>query len=119
MIGQYPGMTPESNGPSQKECNLHIENMMCDANISLFCCLQSEVPCQSDTQGWKSGEVYLEPYYMREFPRPFARYSTIVQGFTDQKVTFIHNPIEDLNVPTCNSSLLNLLSCLIQHLEAD
>ena len=118
MIGQYPGMTPESNGPSQKECNVHIQNMVCDANISLFCCLQSEVSCQTDDNAWASGGIYLEPYYRREFPRPFTRYSTIAQEM-NREVQFVHNPIEDLNVPTCNASLLNLLSRLIQHLEAD
>lgn len=118
MIGQYPGMTPESNGPSQKECNIHIENMVSDANITLFCCLQSEVPCQLDDASWAS-DVYLEPYYRREFPRPFTRYSTIAQALTDRTIRFIHNPIEDLSVPSCNDSLLNLLSQLIEHFEAD
>jgi alanine transaminase len=116
MIGQYPGMTPESNGPSQKECSIHIENMVSDAKITLFCCLQSEVPCQLDDVAWAS-DVYLEPYYRREFPRPFTRYSTIAQALAERPIKFIHNPIEDLSVPTCNSSLLNLLSQLIQHFE--
>ena len=121
MIGQYPGVTPESNGPTQRECNNHIENMVRDAKISLFCCLQSEVPCQSDNVGWREeNEVYLESYYRREFPRPFTRYSTIVQDLAgDRMIEFVHNPIEDLGVPTCNNSLLNLLSRLIRHLEEE
>jgi alanine transaminase len=119
MIGQYPGMTPESNGPSQTECNRHIKNMVVDANVSLFCCLQSEVPCQSDDEGWTSNEIYLEPYYRREFPRPFTRYGRIAQELTDRELQFIHNPIDDLSVPTCNNSLLNLLSQLIRHLEVN
>jgi len=118
MIGQYPGMTPETNGPSQKECFIHIKNMVCDANISLFCCLQSEVPCQSDDDAWTE-EIYLEPYYRREFPRPFTRYGEIAKEFSNEPIEFIHNPIEDLSVPTCNDSLLDLLSRLIHHLEAN
>ena len=117
MIGQYPGMTPESNGPSQKECNIHIKNMVCDANVTLFCCLQSEVPCQSDDAGWKSDEVYLEQYYRREFPRPFTRYGGIAQELTNKPIQFLFNPIEDLSVPSCNNSLLDLLSRLIQYME--
>ena len=33
MIGQYPGMTPESYGPTLKESQLHIQKMITDANI--------------------------------------------------------------------------------------
>ena len=95
--------------------------MVRDAKISLFCCLQSEVPCQSDNIGWgEENEVYLEPYYRREFPRPFTRYGTIAQELAgDRMIEFVHNPIEDLSVPTCNNSLLNLLSRLIRHLEEE
>mmetsp|Transcript_33505 Transcript_33505/g.72433 ORF Transcript_33505/g.72433 Transcript_33505/m.72433 type:complete len:112 (+) Transcript_33505:3-338(+) len=66
MIGQYPGMTPELNGPSSKECRNHIEKMVQEAGITLFCCLQSEVPSQEDDIGWSNGDdgggmIYLEP----------------------------------------------------------
>merc|ERR1711982_174406 len=44
MVGQYPGKTPETNGPSQKECEMHLRTMVNHAGVSLFCCLQSEVP---------------------------------------------------------------------------
>ena len=122
MIGQYPGMTPETYGPTMKECNLHIKKMVQDANISMFCCLQTEVPSQDDDIGWKDkSEVYMEPEYVRkEFPRPFTRYGMIAQSFAEsqKQLTFIHNPIQDLNVPN-NESLLSLLSQLLQHLEDD
>jgi len=135
MIGQYPGMTPELNGPSSKECRNHIEKMVCDANISLFCCLQSEVPSQEDDVGWNNGDdgIYLEPEYVRrEFPRPFTRYGPVAQslfatldsrsssrgsGSRRRLLEFVHNPIEDLSVPTCNDGLLSLLSRLLDHLE--
>jgi len=120
MIGQYPGMNPEFNGPSSKECQLHLQNMVQDAKISLFCCLQTEVPSQDDDIGWKSGEVYLESEYARrEFPRPFTRYGPLAQSLTESQLTFLHNPIEDLNVPTCNDALLTLLSQLLGHLECE
>ena len=120
MIGQYPNTTPESYGPSSRECQLHIQNMVKDANISLFCCLQTEVPSQVDDIGWKGGEVYLEPDSVRrEFPRPFTRYGPLAQSFTDTQLTFLHNPIEDLSIPTCNENLLSLLSQLLQHLGND
>ena len=126
MIGQYPGVTPESYGPTLKESNLHIQNMITDANISLFCCLQTEVPAQDDNNAWNNngGEIYLEPEYLRreEFPRPFTRYAPIAESFASenqQQLTFIHNPIEDLDVPTCNDGLLSLLSQLLHHLEVD
>ena len=123
MIGQYPGMTPESYGPTLKESQLHIQKMITDANISLFCCLQTEVPAQDDDITWNNngGEIYLEPEYLRrEFPRPFTQYSSIAESFASnnqQQLTFIHNPIEDLNIPTCNDGLLSLLSQLLYHLE--
>ena len=123
MIGQYPGMTPESYGPKVKESQLHIQKMITDANISLFCCLQTEVPAQDDDITWNKngGEIYLEPEYLRrEFPRPFTRYAPIAESFASknqQQLTFIHSPIEDLTVPTCNDDLLSLLSQLLHHLE--
>ena len=138
MIGQYPGMTPESNGPSLKECHGHIQNMVKDVKISMFCCLQTEVPSQDDDLGWGCvrscvqkelriddtadgdglGKVYLEPLSLRrEFPRPFTRYGPLVQSMTDSPIIFLHNPIEDLSVPACNDALLYFLSQLLKHLE--
>ena len=73
-----------------------------------------------------SGEVSLEPMSIRrEFPRPFTRYSSLVQGFLSDTsddsstICFIHSPIEDLSTPSCNDDLLHLLSTLLQHLESD
>ena len=120
MIGQYPGQTPETNGPTSKECELHVRNMVRDANVSLFCCLQTEVPSQEDDIGWRDcGEVYLEPQSVRrEFPRPFTRYGPMARSFAESsQLTLLHNPIEDLSVPSCNDSLLSLLSQLLLHLE--
>jgi len=120
MIGQYPGTTPEKNGPSSKECQMHIRNMVVDVRISLFCCLQTEVPPQEDETGWKDGGVYLQPESARrEFPRPFTRYGPPAQSFTDSQLAFFHAPIEDLNVPTCNNTLLSLLSRLLEHFESE
>lgn len=126
MIGQYPGMTPESNGPSSKESQAHIQKMVRDANVSLFCCLQTEVPSQDDGLGWGGefdGEVYLEPEYVRrEFPRPFTRYGPSAQSFatTTRRLEFVHEPIEDLSIPeegVACSSTMSLLSRLLHHLE--
>jgi len=122
MIGQYPGMTPETNGPSSKECQMHIQNMIQEAKINQFCCLQTEVPPQDDDSKWEAlgGEVYLEPISLRrEFPRPFTRYGPLAQTFSDSTVRFRHCPIEDLGTPSCNDNLLHLLSALLQHLESD
>ena len=118
--GQYPGMTPESYGPSSKECQVHIQNMIQQAKVTCFCCLQTEVPSQDDDIGWKHGEVYLDPEYVRrQFPRPFTRYGKFAQSLnTATQITFIHQPIEDLDVPN-NDSLLSLLMRLLQHLEDD
>ena len=124
MIGQYPGMTPETNGPTSNECRLHIQSIVQVAQISLFCCLQTEVPSQDDGAGWSKGEgwdeVYLEPESLRrEFPRPFTRYGPLAQSFAESQLTFLHHPIEDLSVPSSNGGLLSLLSELIQHSEID
>lgn len=126
MIGQYPGMTPEINGASSKECTIHIQNMIQHANINMFCCLQTEVPPQDDDFQWATGEVYLEPMSIRqEFPRPFTRYSTLAQEVLSDTsddsstICFIHSPIEDLSTPSCNDDLLGLLSTLLRHLESD
>jgi len=139
MIGSYPGMTPEINGPTRQESLRHIQNMVQSAKITLFCCLQSEVPCQMDGVAWRKTKqfeggsesedgddvIYLEPDYLRrEFPRPFTRYGPLAQAFASdsssslsKQLEFLHSPIEDLGVPDCNTSLLSLLSKLLQHLH--
>ena len=122
MIGRYPGMTPETNGPTSDECRRHIQNMIEDAKISLFCCLQTEVPSQDDDDGWTHNEygVYLTPESLRnEFPNPFTRYGPLAQSFTSEKISFLHHPIQDLGVPSSIDTLLSLLSKLIQHLEME
>ena len=134
MIGSYPGMTPEINGPTQQESRRHIQNMVQNAKITLFCCLQSEVPCQMDDSGWKATKqiemdselgnedvIYLEPDCLRrEFPRPFTRYGPLAQSFSStSSVEFLHSPIDDLGVPSCNTKLFSLLSNLLNHLQLD
>lgn len=122
MIGRYPGQTPETNGPVSDECQRHIQNMIEDAKITLFCCLQTEVPSQEDDDRWKHNiyGVYLKPESLRnEFPNPFTQYGPLAQSFTSEKITFLHHPIQDLGVPSSIDSLLSLLSKLLQHLEMD
>ena len=121
MIGQYPGMTPELTGCSAKESQIHIQNMVQVANINQFCCLQTEVPAQDYDSEWEAsgGEVYLDSFSRREFPRPFTRYGPLAQTFSESTLTFVHSPIEDLGTPSCNNSLLCLLSNLLEHLESD
>ena len=122
VIGKYPGLNPETNGPTSNECRLHIQSMVKDAQISLFCCLQTEVPSQDDDVGWSKGEGWDEAYFepeclRREFPRPFTHYGPLAQSFAGSQSTFLHHPIDDLSVPSSNGGLLLLLSELIQHLE--
>jgi hypothetical protein len=122
MIGRYPGQTPETNRPTVDECQRHIQNMIQNANITLFCCLQTEVPSQDDDDGWKQQNgVYLSPKTLRdEFPYPFTRYGPLAQSYStseDNKISFIHQPIQDLGVPSSIDSLVSLLSKLLQHLE--
>ena len=124
MIGRYPGQTPETNRPTVDECQRHIQNMIEDANITLFCCLQTEVPSQDDDDGWKQQNeygVYLSPKTLRdEFPYPFTRYGPLAQSYSttsEEQISFIHHPIQDLGVPSSIDSLVSLLSQLLHHLE--
>jgi len=74
--------------------------MVQEASVSLFCCLQYD----SDADGEEGdGGVYLKPEYVRrEFPRLFTRYESLSQEpkKPHQQLEFIHEPIEDLNVPS-------------------
>jgi hypothetical protein len=122
MIGRYPGQTPETNRPTVDECQRHIQNMIQNANITLFCCLQTEVPSQDDDDGWKQQNgVYLSPKTLRdEFPYPFTRYGPLAQSYSSTskaQISFIHHPIQDLGVPSSIDSLVSLLSKLLHHLE--
>merc|ERR1739845_183187 len=47
------------------------------------------------------------------------RYGPLAQSFADSQLSFLHYPIQDLNVPTCNDSLLSLMSRLLEHFESE
>mmetsp|Transcript_33215 Transcript_33215/g.49504 ORF Transcript_33215/g.49504 Transcript_33215/m.49504 type:complete len:286 (-) Transcript_33215:153-1010(-) len=121
MVGQYPGQNPEVNGPNVQEVQSHIQCIVQDAGVDLFCCLQSEVPAQDDFTTWKKagGETFL-PFYLRgEFPNAFTHYAPYVLSASQSRndPIFLHSPIEDLNVPN-SEPLLLLLSQLLEALES-
>ena len=118
MIGQYPGQNPEVTGPSKDDVQTHIQSILQQAGITMFCCLQSELPAQDDDDAWgEKGEIYLEPQYRRQnFPHPFTRYAPLVRSINPH-CTFLHAPIEDLSVPHSQSLqrlLLQLLDALVE-----
>jgi hypothetical protein len=113
MVGQYPGQNPEVDGPDQEAVQAHIESMIQDACITMFCSLQSEIPSQDDSSAWEDGGIYLEPMGRRDFPRPFTHYAPIIRSLSPD-CRFLHAPIVDLSVPNSDS----LQSLLLQLLEA-
>lgn len=126
IIGQYPGCTPESYGPKQREVELHVNKMVCDANVRLFCSLQSEVPSQDDYDAWKlvNGKMKLPVGGgIDDFPEYFSHYAPLVDSALtlnniQENVSYIHAPIIDLNTPSSDSLLL-LLSSILTNLEED
>jgi protein-tyrosine phosphatase len=136
MVGQYPGVTPEAWGPSATDVKEHVRTIVQDAKINLFCCLQSEVPPQTDGAAWGSqgqdgeGEVYLPMYLRDEFPRPFTHYAPlVVEAFRTLKEgesvshlalspAFWYEPIEDLSTPD-SQALQELLLKLLTAMTGD
>ncbi|CAB9515321.1 expressed unknown protein [Seminavis robusta] len=123
MIGQYPAQTPAEGGPTYEEVRQHVQLLVEDAKIGLFCSLQSELPPQDDYDTWaqRGGLVFLEPQSLRQrFPHPFTHYAPMVKEFwrDDDKDTlqFLHCPIEDLNVPESQEPLQQLLLDLLNFL---
>ena len=141
MIGQYPNQTPESNGPTLSCAQNHIDSLVIQSNIRLFCCLQSEIPAQDDYVSWENmnGKAYFEKEYERKnFPHFFRHYAPLVQqSYTKLKnekrnsrmdeggnrkddlvpPTFLHSPIIDLSTPDTSSQLYETLSSLLETLE--
>jgi len=116
MLGQYPGQCPELSGPGEEDIALHIESLVKDAGINLFCSLQSEIPPQKDQELWLPGGVYLSnPQDRKQFPNAFTRYAPIAEKFTTD-CQFLHAPVEDLSVPNSNS-LQDLLLTLVTHMK--
>lgn len=121
MVGQYPGPSPEATGPSSEESRQHIQSMTQDANIRLFCCLQSEVPPQDDWSAWEKakGTIFLEGERVRkQFPNPFVHYGITVREFAPD-CQFLHAPIEDLSVPNSNALQSLLLKLMLALDETD
>ena len=137
MIGQYPGQTPEKDGSSLSCAEQHIESLIMQSNIRLFCSLQSEIPPQDDYKAWcedHNGKVYLPDGGRRDFPNFFGHYEPLVQNAyskmmkknggseggddndNDVPPSFIHAPIIDLSTPS-SSSLYTTLSNLLDVLE--
>lgn len=136
MVGQYPGQNPEPSGPNEEEVMSHFRSIMIlDGNISLFCCLQDEVPAQDDYTKWeeisRSGNgVYLQDeYWRRIYPEAFTHYAPVVQQVLDEEsrlqsesesefnhlplpIRYIHAPIIDLDVPS-SEDLYELLYKLL------
>ena len=105
MIGQYPGKTPEKYSASKRESKNHIDKMVQDANIRVFCCLQDEIPPQDDFATWN----FFNGNY-----KDFSHYGTIAKNAlssSSEEITFLHTGITDLSTP--DSSSLNLLLCQI------
>ena len=120
MIGQYPGQTPEKDGPIDTEVQQHLDRMVNDANITTFVSLQDEITCQTNYKEWEKadgGGIYLDSYYRKEFPYPFTHYAPTVTELNPM-VTFVHSPIIDLSVPN-SESLQNLLLKLLDLLLLD
>lgn len=117
MVGQYPGQNPEKNGPSEEEAEIHLKNVIIHSDVSLFCCLQSEIPDQKDDIEWAKypdGKVQLPYQYRSEFPNAFTPYSHLAQSICEShnhcnSISFIHAPIDDLNVPQSKEPFLELL----------
>mmetsp|Transcript_45453 Transcript_45453/g.110527 ORF Transcript_45453/g.110527 Transcript_45453/m.110527 type:complete len:342 (-) Transcript_45453:3417-4442(-) len=90
MVGQYPGQTPEIDGPTPEDVELHIKTLVANNDgsdkigITLFCSLQTELPPQNDDKSWKklNGKVYLEDDYNGSFPYWFSHYKPIVHDAT-------------------------------------
>jgi hypothetical protein len=133
MVGQYPGQTPEVNGPSSAAVEKHLQTILLpsQAPIRLFCSLQSELPAQDDYESWdcKNGVVFLEPESVRRrFPGPFTHYAPLIKDVLtaaqgdendEEHVTFLHSPIGDLDIPESQEPfqmlLLELLTFLNEH----
>ena len=122
MIGQYPGQTPESGGPTHQEVRQHIQKITQTHQVSLFCSLQTEIPSQNDSSSWwdhdNQGRIFLEPPSLRrQFPHPFTHYAPIVREYCQRDPIFLHHPIEDLNVPDSHEPLEQLLLELLNHMS--
>jgi len=126
MVGQYPGTNPEKFGPSQKEVEVHLKNIIIHAHVSLFCCLQSEIPDQMDDEQWQkdpeySGQIQLPYQYRSEFPNAFTQYACLARSICKShnhcnSISFMYAPIDDLNVPQSTQpfleSLLKILTAM-------
>ena len=127
MVGQYPGKSPEMNSPSQEEIENHLRSIMVEnASVSLFCCLQSEIPDQSNDASWNKdpycGEIKLPLELQRKFPNAFSHYAPIareIYASNDKPLEFLHTPIEDLNVPKSNERFLKLLLSLLKAMNEE
>jgi alanine transaminase len=112
MIGQYPGMTPEKYSASKKESKNHIDRMVQDANIRVFCCLQDEIPPQDDFTTW----TFFDGKY-----KDFSHYGTLAKNAlnsSSEEITFLHTAITDLSTPD-SSSLISLLSQILDEVLKD
>jgi len=132
MVGQYPSLTPETDGPSQKEVQDHIRSIVADAGVRTFCCLQSEVPAQDDDDAWHrvDGAVLLEGSARSTWPGAFTWYAPLVRAAFEEAgvfnndsdcadATYLHTPIEDLTVPDSSDNFYSLLYRLLKIMEAN
>jgi len=117
IVGQYPGKSPERDGPTEREVQAHVQAVL-NAGVSVFCSLQSEIPDQEDGKAWDASQMYFPPSFGYEFPFGFARYSPNVRLLSEKEVEFWHFPVMDLCIPDA-TPLLVLLSRLLCAMDQD
>lgn len=118
MIGQYPG--PEDFVVQNDESKNHIDKMVQDANIRVFCCLQDEIPPQDDLTTWTffDGKYAINSKF-RDQGRYLHHYGTLAKNAlnsSSEEITFLHTAITDLSTPD-SSSLISLLSQILDELQ--
>jgi hypothetical protein len=118
MIGQYPG--PEDFVVQWDESKDHIDKMVKDAKIRVFCCLQDEIPPQDDFATWTFFDgKYQTNSIFRDQGRYLHHYGKIAKNAlssSSEDITFLHTPITDLSTPD-STSLIVLLSQILDELQ--
>mmetsp|Transcript_70304 Transcript_70304/g.217451 ORF Transcript_70304/g.217451 Transcript_70304/m.217451 type:complete len:212 (+) Transcript_70304:234-869(+) len=108
LAGRYPYANPgycDSLSEADKQLNALVQ----DAKVSAFVCLQAELPPQADRRSWPPRGVHVPGFPGRFLP--YGERAQEVASALGRKVDFVHEPIQDLGVPS-RSQLSDLLARL-------
>jgi len=97
LVGRYPYLNPVYC-TSRAEADEQLASIISEAGATTYVCLQGELPPQDSQNDWPAKGIHVPGFPGQFFPYAARANKLAVPG--RGKVTFVHEPIQDLGLPS-------------------